>query len=233
MQFYSLSLSLFLLVILLVIRRLRIGSDGSLLSFANTHANTRHVRRRSLLRFNGCIKLIQIYIPRPDTQKGRAHELGRARSIHHCHHHAASRFTPRGCGFIIRRERGGEIRTKETTIYRFLARRRGGDSRESGRSSGTRGYGPAPPRLTFFLRAMGPPLCAARPDFRPIPRRVDSKRKRVRPCICAIRRNRGKNRRDLSREGTVAAFDQTLMGFSWNSLVGAIESFLQVGAKIF
>lgn len=82
-----------------------------------------------LLRFNGCIKLIQIYI-----QRGPAHD-SRARPIHHCYHyyhHRVSRFTPRGCGFIIRRER--ETWTKETTI-RIVFSREG-----EARKRGTRGH---------------------------------------------------------------------------------------------
>lgn len=67
-----------------------------------------------------------------------------------------------------------------------FSRERGRGSREDTRergSSGTRGY--IRPCATVHL--LPPPLCVARPDFRPIPRRGDSKRKRVRPSICAIR----------------------------------------------
>lgn len=146
----------------------------------NTHANTRHVGRRSLLRFNGCIKLIQIYIPGPIHARKRDARTSWQGAVDpplpsslpllttlllHC----VSVYT-RGCGFIIRREREGERGSGQRRRYIVFARE-GGAERTRERAVDT---------AHLLPRAMGPPLCVARPDFRPIPRRVDSKRKRVR-----------------------------------------------------
>lgn len=123
-----------------------------------------------LLRFNGCIKLIQIYI-----QRGPAHD-SRARPIHHCYHyyhHRVSRFTPRGCGFIIRRER--ERRGQRRRRYVSFSR----EKERHGRGA-------------LVDTTHLPPLCS--PRFSP--NSPEGGRKRVRRCICAIRSNRGKNRWD-------------------------------------
>lgn len=131
----------------------------------------RHVCRRSLLRFNGRIKLIQIYIPtEQDTHRrthGRNERARRGRFSTDCypwlllHRVQRARFTPRGCGFIIPFS-SREISEQKGPRYLFSpppGAKEGPESSEScerPRSSGTRGYGPV--TTLTFPDIMEPPL---------------------------------------------------------------------------
>lgn len=131
----------------------------------------RHVCRRSLLRFNGRIKLIQIYIPtEQDTHRrthGRNERARRGRFSTDCypwlllHRVQRARFTPRGCGFIIPFS-WREISEQKGPRYLFSpppGAKEGPESSEScerPRSSGTRGYGPV--TTLTFPDIMEPPL---------------------------------------------------------------------------
>lgn len=146
-----------------------------------------HVRRRSLLRFNGCIKLIQIYIllpretrtniytrvrtrrcPPPGPGRGRR-TLRRSMATPPV---SRSRFTPRGCGFIIPPAEREDPDTKGTTrCSSFSPERIGGaadrarDFREAECHSR---------RMQPCHDSPSPDIMErpdSRPDFRPIPRR--------------------------------------------------------------
>lgn len=152
----------------------------------------RRVCRRSLLRFNGRIKLIQIYIPEQDTHgrtHGKSERARRGRFSTDCypwlllHRVQRARFTRRGCGFIIPFS-WREISEQKGPRYLSPAAgaKEGPESSEScerPRSSGTRGYGPVTTHLprhngaAYALRAgCSPALCVARPDSRLVPRRT-------------------------------------------------------------
>lgn len=156
----------------------------------------RHVCRRSLLRFNGRIKLIQIYIPtEQDTHRrthGRNERARRGRFSTDCypwlllHRVQRARFTPRGCGFIIPFS-WREISEQKGPRYLFSPppRREGGarvfrELRETPVEWHSwiwpchdthlpRHNGAA----AYALRAgCSPALCVARPDSRLVPRRT-------------------------------------------------------------
>lgn len=157
------------------------------------------------MRFSGCIKLIQIYIPGQHTRR-EASRSGAVRFTSDCDH-------------------GYSIVSRELGLHRvgvnlsFLSPENGRYEQKEprwhsvpfslphreARWSGTRGYGPVTTHLprhngaAYALRpACRSALCIVRPDFTRIPRRATRdpriSSKRVHSCICAIRRNRGKAR---------------------------------------
>lgn len=169
----------------------------------NTRANTRHVHRRSLLRFNGCIKLIQIYIPGPIHARKRDARTSWQGAVDpplpsslpllttlllHC----VSVYT-RGCGFIIQREREGERGSGQRRRYIVFARE-GGAERTRERACRCGDGSPSSSRNGTAIMRRSPRFSPNSPEGR-------FETEKGSPCICATRRNRGKSRRDLSRGG--------------------------------
>lgn len=189
----------------------------------NTHANTRHVGRRSLLRFNGCIKLIQIYIPGPIHARKRDARTSWQGAVDpplpsslpllttlllHC----VSVYT-RGCGFIIQREREREREDPD----------KGDDISFSREKEGQRGLARELwRRLTFFLAQWDRHYASLAPIFAQFPGGSIRNGKGFAVHLCDSQESWEKSARLVSR-GT-AAFDQTLMGYSRNSLVQPIET---------
>lgn len=181
----------------------------------------RHVRRRSLLRFNGRIKLIQIYMPVARVYKAVVRtRLRRVRPI--LRPLLPQPACPRELGLhrvgvdlslsslARERERERYLDKRDQEIQLVFSR---GPLRELRVPLGA--LDTSLSRLTFLdimepLMLHGITLCVGRPDFRTIPRRTlrmhspPHRTERVRhSCICAIRWIRGKIDGDASPWNTI------------------------------